>query len=272
MTRNPRPTRHLVGIVCAVLVAMAFTSCAVEPGSDADDSPSADRFDTIEEGKLTFAMSGQYRPFNYYDEDNELVGFDVDLGNEVAERIGLEAAPVTGPFNTLLAGLSAGRYDAIIGSMAPTEERQEQADFSTPYYSAGAQLFVSADSPIESKADLTQANVGVALGTTFEDYANDLEGVDKVTTYQSDIDALREVANGRLDAAIASKPLGLYQIQEAGLDLVPAGDELYPDEAAIPVAKGQDELREAINEALAGMKKDGTYLQISKKWFGRDIS
>lgn len=250
---------------------LALSGCAIGQGGGGN-ADAETGFDTVESGKLTVAMSGEYRPFNFYDEKNQLAGFDVDIANEISHRLGLEPNPVTGPFNTLLAGLVGGRYDAIIGSMAPTEERQKQADFSQPYYSAGAQLFVSKNSSVKSVSDLTSATVGVALGTTFEEYARGIDGVKNVTTYQSDIHALREVENGRLDAAITAKPLGLYQINEAGLNVVPVGDELYPDEAAIPVAKGNKELLDAIDKALTEMKQDGTYLEISKKWFGRDIS
>src|SRR5690606_37726607 len=98
---------------------MTLSGCAVG-GDSGSDSPGADRYDTVESGKLTFAMSGEYRPFNFYDEDNDLVGFDVEIGSEIADRLGLEPNPVTGPFNTLLAGLAGGRYDTIIGSMAAT--------------------------------------------------------------------------------------------------------------------------------------------------------
>jgi polar amino acid transport system substrate-binding protein len=263
-------TRRKLATLLVVLGMVSTAGCAVGQGGTSEGTES--EFETVEPGKLTFAMSGEYRPFNFYDEDNKLVGFDVDMGNEIAERLGLEPNPVTGPFNTLLAGLVGGRYDTIIGSMAATEEREQQADFTQPYYSAGAQLFVAKDSTVKSADDLKSATVGVALGTTFEDFANDLDGVEKVTTYQSDIHALREVENGRLTAAITSAPLGLYQIQEAGLDVMPAGDELYPDEAAIPVAKGNKELLDAIDKALDDIKKDGTYAEISEKWFGRDIS
>ncbi|MGH3358590.1 MAG: transporter substrate-binding domain-containing protein [Nocardioidaceae bacterium] len=258
-------------VAAAAAALLALSGCAVGAGGSSSDSPGADKYDTIESGKLTFAMSGEYRPFNYYDEDSNLVGFDVEIANEIADRMGLEPNPVTGPFNTLLAGLAGGRYDTVIGSMSVTPEREQQADFSQKYYSAGAQLFVEEGSSITSIEDLRDANVGVALGTTFEDYANDQSNVDKVTTYQADIQAMREVESGRLDAAIASKPMGLYQIKEAGLDVEPVGDVLFPDVAAIPVAKGNTELLDGINEALSEIKADGTYLEISKKWFGRDI-
>jgi polar amino acid transport system substrate-binding protein len=258
--------------VAAVVAVAAISGCAVGSGSGGGSDQGDQQLDTVQSGSLTFAMSGQYRPFNYYNKANKLVGFDVEIGDEVSRRLGLKPNPVTGPFNTLLAGLVGGRYDAIIGSMADTPEREKQADFSKPYYSSGAELFVAKDSKLSSVKDLHDATVGVALGTTFEEYARKLAGVKKVSTYQADIQALREVENGRLDAAITSKLMGLYEIKQAGIAVKPVGDELYPDAAAIPVAKGNDKLLKAINKALADMKADGTYQKISEKWFGQDIS
>jgi len=270
--RTPRFGRRLVASMAAALSVAVISGCAVGTSSGSDSDSSASDLKTVQSGTLTFAMSGQYRPFNYYNGDNELVALDPAVGKEVARRLNLKPKPVTGPFNTLLAGLVGGRYDAIIGSMADTPEREEQADFSKPYYSSGAELFVAKDSDLASVKDLHNASVGVALGTTFEEYARKLQGVKKVATYQSDIQALREVENGRLDAAITSKLMGLYEIKEAHLKVKPVGDELYPDAAAIPVAKGNDQLLKAINKALTDMKSDGTYTKISEKWFGQDIS
>ena len=269
--RTPRIGRRLVASMTAALTVAVISGCAVGTGSASSGTSSSD-LKTVQSGTLTFAMSGEYRPFNYYNGNNKLVGFDVEIGKEIARRLDLTPKPVTGPFNTLLAGLVGGRYDAIIGSMADTPEREKQADFSKPYYSSGAQLFVSTKSDIQSVKDLHNAGVGVALGTTFEEYARKLQGVKKVATYQSDIQALREVENGRLDAAITSKLMGLYEIKDANLKVKPVGDELYPDAAAIPVAKGNDQLLKAINKALTDMKSDGTYTKISQKWFGEDIS
>jgi polar amino acid transport system substrate-binding protein len=226
--------------------------------------------DLVEDGQLTFAMSGQYRPFNYYDESGDLVGFDVDMGNEIAERLGLEPNPVTGDFDALIAGLTSGRYDAIIGSMTATPEREEQVDFTEVYYVSGAQLFVDEGSEISSLDDLQDGTVGVTRGTTFEDYARD-EGVGDVTTYPSDNQALTELESGRVDAVITNRLLGLFQIEEAGLDVVAVGDVLFDDTASIAVRKDTPELREAIDEALREAREDGAYARISEEWFGVDI-
>ncbi|WP_104129481.1 transporter substrate-binding domain-containing protein [Cryobacterium sp. N21] len=269
--RTPRAMPGRIAAAALIAVSLlGITACSAEV--ETDPSASASTVTTVESGKLTCAMSGEYRPFNFYDETNTLVGFDVDICSAVAEELGLEAAPTTGAFNTLIAGLTSSRYDAIIGSMAVTDERKTQVDFSDSYYSTGAELFVGKDSSIQDVTDLQSATVGVALGTTFEEYAHTLEGVSDVTTYQADIDALRDLAAGRVDAVITQGFMGRYLAKNADLEVVAVGDVLYPDIAAIPVNKDTPELLAAINEALATMHEDGTYAAISIDWFGEDIS
>ena len=105
-------------------------------------------------GKIRFAMSGGYPPFNYFTEKDELTGFDVDIGKEVAKRLGVEYEPVTTEWSGILEGLRSGRYDGIFGSMAVTEKRLEVVDFTNPYYYSGAQLIVRNDSKINGPEDL----------------------------------------------------------------------------------------------------------------------
>lgn len=157
--KNSLPIRAMPRrMAAAALVAVSLlgiTACAASPTTDSSAPASA--LTTVEAGKFTCAMSGEYRPFNFYDDTNTLVGFDVDICSAVADELGLEAAPTTGAFNTLIAGLTSSRYDAIVGSMAVTDERKTQVDFSDPYYSTGAELFVAKDSSITDATDLQGA-------------------------------------------------------------------------------------------------------------------
>ncbi len=121
-----------------------------------DEQPATD--DSLERvkkaGKISFAMSGGYRPFNYFTDEDELTGFDVEIGKEVAKRLGVSYEPITTDWSGILEGLRSGRYDGIFGSMAITEERAEVVDFTDPYYYSGAQLIVRSDSEINSPEDL----------------------------------------------------------------------------------------------------------------------
>ena len=105
-------------------------------------------------GEIKFAMSGGYPPFNYFTEDDELTGFDVEIGKAVAEKLGVKYIPVTTEWNGILEGLRSDRYDGIFGSMGVTEKRLEVVDFTDPYYYSGAQLIVRKDSKIEGYEEL----------------------------------------------------------------------------------------------------------------------
>lgn len=274
--RATRPT--LVAAVAAS--ALLVTACGDDGGSTgSDDSGSdgstaaAEDLNLIDDGTLVVAMSGEFQPFSYFD-GNDLTGFDHDIGAAIAEEMGLELQTQTGAFDTLIAGLGANRYDVLIASMTPTEERAEQVDFTDGYYTGGAQPFVAEGVDCTDITALDSPSIGVAAGTTYLDWLNENGGdwVGEVRTFTSDITALQDVGSGRLDAAMTDRNVGLYQIQEAGLNLAPCGDPLFTEEPAFAVDKGNTALVDALNTALATIKEDGTYQEISNQYFGQDIS
>lgn len=223
----------------------------------------------IEHGKLSFAMSGLYPPLNFK-KDGELTGFDVEVGKEIADRIGLEANPVTNPWETIIQGLKANKYDAIIGSMSITEERDEQIDFTNPYYLSGAQIFVQVgNEEIKSAEDLTGKVIGVIQSSTWKDMAEEYS--DQIKAYPSDVNALQDLQLGRVDAVITDRIVGLSAKNDKGLEIQPVGELLNKDRVAVAVQEGNTALAEAINEAIASMLEDGTYEEISMKWFNENI-
>lgn len=249
---------------------------STDPGQSGDSGQSEEPAQAegflLEDGVFTFAMSGEYHPFNYRDEaTGELVGFDVEIGIAIAEYHGWEPNPVATPWSGILTGLRSGHFDAIIGSMGINPERAEQVDFSHPYYLSGAQLFVKQGSSIQSIDDLSADTVvGVALGTSYEPVAR--EYTDSVSTYESDVTALRDLAtSNNLDAVITDRLVGLIAIDETGFEIEMAGGLIFEEQIAIPVQKGNQELLALINEALEAIRADGTYLEISNRYFGADI-
>ena len=166
---------------------------------------------TSEEAPLRIAMSGLYPPFNFFDEQNRLVGFDVEISREIARRLGREPELVTTAWDGILAGLIAGKYDLIIGSMAITPERKETVAFSDPYYVSGAQLVVPSGSPIRGPEDLKGRVVGVTLGETYEEHVRRIPGVKRVATYKGGVpNLLMELENERIDALVSDRLVGLY--------------------------------------------------------------
>ena len=255
----------LLGLVLLLAAALVIACGGGEGTTEEENGEAA-------EETISFAMSGGYPPFNYFDENNNLVGFDVDVGKEVAARLGRTYEPVTTAWDGIIEGLRAGHYDGILGSMAITEERSEVVDFSIPYYYSGAQLIVTKDSGIESPDDLEDAVIGVATGTTFEEDARSMEGVTEVKLYEDDNQTLAELDAGRIDGVITDRVVGLNAFKEAGYDFTLAGSVLRSEEMAVAFRQEDDELREQVNEALQAMHDDGTMTQISEKWFGEDIT
>jgi len=251
--------KFLVLMLSITLLLTMVTGC----GSDQTSKP-------VEDGEVfTYAMSGTYKPFNYK-ENGDLVGFDVEIAEAIAEKMGYKGTPKITPWETILEGLKIGKYDAIIGSMAITEERAKQVDFSIPYYRSGAQIFVMNDnSEINSVDDLKGKKIGVVKSSTFGDVARDYS--EEVKEYASDVLALQDLPTGRIDAVITDQIVGLVAKQENGLEIKEVGEPLWVDEMAIPVEKGNKELLDKINNALEEIIEDGTYEKISEKWFGKSI-
>lgn len=223
----------------------------------------------VNEGKFTFAASGVYKPFSF-EEDGKLTGFDIEIGNALAEKMGLEANPVTNPFETILQGLVGNKFDAIIGSMAYTKERAEQADFTEPYYYSGGMIFVAKDNDeITSPEDLDGKKIGVVAQSTYEEPAKELS--DDIQYYSSDVVALKDLTvQGRLDAVITADIVGFEAIDN-GFEVKEVDKPMWVEQPSIAVNKENPELTKALDQALQEMIDDGTYEKISDKWFGRNL-
>lgn len=221
---------------------------------------------------FTVALTGKYPPFSFTSPEGELSGFDVDVSREIARHLDRDLEIITTEWDGILPGLLAGRYDAIIGSMAITEERAKSVDFSDPYYISGAQLFIP-DSRRDRSVDIAALEtVGVVLGTTYEQHLRaSIPDVD-VRTYKGDVELFQELQSGRIDGFVTDRLVGMHQIRQAGMPFVPAGRLLYEERIGIPVKKDRPELLTAINAALAAMQADGTMDTIHEKWFGKSAT
>ena len=241
-------------------------------------SAQARDFNEIKEsGVLKVSNSGAYPPFSFVDKAGNLKGFDVDVANAIAERMGLKAEVTTTPWNGIIAALVAGKYDACICSMSDTEERRKAVDFTTDYYWAGSALYTKEDSGINSASDMNGKVMGSTLGETANTWAvnmvKDGKGSWSNQTFQGLPDLLLALDAGRVDSiavddvpvAVAMKEKG-YKFRRIATE----GLERYP--AAITIQRNQLELKAAIQKALDEIKADGTYTSLMDKWIGFDIS
>jgi ABC-type amino acid transport substrate-binding protein len=220
--------------------------------------------------KITVASNIAYPPFEF-NEGGEPTGFDIDLMNEIADRAGYQVDYQNVRFDGIIQGLASGQYDVAISAMTITPEREEQVDFSEPYFNADQSLLVREGSGIQSTDDLGEATVGVESGTTgaLEAQALEEEGnVGSVRTFNTVTDAFNALENGQVDAVINDFPVSQDRVQESkGLEIVqniPTGEQYgiaFPEDS---------ELRQPMNEALAEIKEDGTYAEIYEKWFDQE--
>ena len=236
------------------------------------NSGSGNTLDKIkEEGKMTFAMTGQYPPFNFINANGDLDGFDIDIANAIAQEMGVEAEPVTTAWDGIIGGLESKRFDMIIGSMAVTPERLEKVAFSDPYYYDGAQFFVPVDSTIGSIEEVDGGTVGVVTGTTFHDALSEMDNVGEIMQFESDVDNFMALGQGRMEGLVTGKFVGLQAPEKYDVQIQPAGSMLYSEKIAIAIRQEDEELLDKVNEALATIVDNGTYDEISNKWFGLNI-
>ncbi|MCG3087593.1 transporter substrate-binding domain-containing protein [Sporosarcina cyprini] len=256
-------------VVILAAVMLVLTACGTKKEDKGSATTTEEGYELVHKGKLTYAASGLYKPFNF-EENGELTGFDVEIGKAIAEKMGLEPNPVTNPFETILQGLVAKKYDAIIGSMAYTKKRAEQAAFTEPYYYSGGMIWVSADNTdITSPEDLKGKKIGVVAQSTYEEPAKTLS--DDIQYYSSDVVALKDLTvKDRLDAVITSDIVG-FEAKDNGFAIKEVGNPLWVEQPSIAVRKDNDKLRDEIDKALKEIIDDGTYEEISQKWFKRNL-
>ena len=232
----------------------------------------AQKFRTFPEvkqsGKILIGTEGAFPPFNFFDDQNNLKGFDIDIGNAVAKQLGLEPEWKAHAWDTMLIALNQGRFDFVIASHTITEERAKAVDFSKPYYCTG-NVIVSKPGGPQMPADLKGKVIGAQLGTTFEEYAKQFDARE-IKTYQTNPDAVQDLMMGRIDAWITDQFTALEAVQSRDLDLQ-ISSLLNTEQIGMAVAKGNKLLLAALNQALDEILANGVYEQISKKWFGKDI-
>ena len=235
----------------------------------------ADLLDTVKaRGTLKVAMEGNYPPFNFKDpKSGELTGFEVDVAKLLAAKLGVKPEFTTTEWSGILAGLGAGKYDVILNQVGITEARQKAFDFSQPYTLSTAQLIVRKDEKrsFPTLESLKGYKLGLGQGTNFEQKAKAVAGID-VKTYPGSPEYLADLASGRIDAALNDRLLVGYLLKSSNLPLKAGATFGDIDKIGIPFQKGNPKFEAALNKALDEILKDGSFKQVSFKWFGFDVS
>ena len=258
--------RRLGAIAAACTLALAATSCA----ADVDTTELEGGEKLIKDGTLTVCTHLPYKPFQFT-QDGETVGFDVDLMDLVADKLGVEQEIFDTPFEGIQSGesLNTGKCDAAAAGMTITDERARVIDFSEPYFDATQALLVKKDSGITSLDDLSGKSLGVQEGTTGEQYANDNAPDDVEVRSFEDLALLTAaVKTGQIDAGINDNGV-LFDYVNANPDTEVSAEFDTGEQYGVAVKKdGNDALLKTINQVIEDAKSDGTYDEIYKKWFG----
>lgn len=261
-------------LLCAALLcSLLLAACG--KGSSADDQLTGDLLSRIQQkGEIIVAMEGTWAPWTYHDENDNLVGYDVEVATLIAEKLGVEPEFIEGEWDGLLAGLDAGRYDIMVNGVGITPDRQEKYDFTTPYAYNRTAVIVRGDyDEISSMEDLNGKKTANTISST---YAEQAEAYGATVTGVDDLNQTIELLlAGRIDATLnAEVVFADYQKAhpEANIKIAAYSDDV--EQVAIPVRKSADTatLLAAINQALAELDADGTLTELSVKYFGTDIS
>ncbi|MFW9616408.1 ABC transporter substrate-binding protein [Aquabacterium sp.] len=225
--------------------------------------------DIKKDGKIVIATEGQFMPFNYF-QGSKLTGFEVELAELVAKKMGVTIEWKALGFDALLAGLRQDRWDLVIASHGINEERSKAVTFTNPHYCSGGQV-VSLTPAIHSGADLAGKVVSVQTGTSYLESVRKLPGIKEVKNFPKDTDARAALLNQRVDAWVTDRFVAKQAISLAPNAGMKAGDMVFVERVAAAVAKGNQSLAAAYNTALAEVMADGSYAALSKKYFNEDV-
>jgi polar amino acid transport system substrate-binding protein len=220
-------------------------------------------------GTLQVATEGAFPPFNFF-KDNQLTGFEIDIAEAMAKKMGLKVNWTTLGFDVQIPALAQDRFDLAIASFAITEERAKAVDFTDPHYCSGGQIVSKTGGP-KSAAELKGKTVAVQIGTTFADAVKKVSDIKEAKTFPKDTDAQQNLLSDRVDAWVTDRFQAKELVQKSPALNLQLGDLLYSEKVAIIVKKDNKTLREALNKALAEIMADGSYKTISEKYFGEDI-
>ena len=268
--------------VMAAAGVLTLSGCSNSSGSTAASGTAAsvapaagDQLSNIQSsGKLIVALEGAWQPWSYHDESDTLVGYDVEVSRAIAEKLGVEPEYVESDWDSLFAGLDAGRFDMVCNGVEVTDERALTYDFTTPYgYIHTALAVRKGNDEIKTFEDLKGKTTANSLASTYmelaESYGATVQGIDTLE------ETIQLLTAGRIDATL-NADVSFYDYlnvhPDADFKIVAQTEDA--SHVAIPLRKGDNSatLLEAVNNAIDELRADGTLKDLSEKYFGQDIS
>lgn len=227
--------------------------------------------DIKEKGVLTVGTEGVYPPFSFHNDEGKLTGYDVEVIREVAKRMGVEVKFEETQWDAMFAGLNAGRFDVIANQVGINKDRLANYDFSIPYTYSSAVVVVPKDNTdITSFEDLKGKKSAQTLTSNYGEIAKEYGA--ELVSVEGLFQAAEVIKQGHADVTVNDKLAVLDYLKQKGDDLKIVAESDEKSEMAFTFNKGNEELVNAVNEALESMIEDGTLSKIAIEWFGEDVS
>ncbi len=223
----------------------------------------------VRAGEIVVGTNAEFMPFEFTDDNNNIIGYDIDVIMAVAKAAGISATMHNQAFDTLIEGLQTGRLDAVISGMTITDARKEKIDFSEPYYNAAQVIVVQNKTKgITKIEDIKGKLVGVQLGTTGDIMSEEVMGENNpdLKKFRKYNEVFTELSLGRIDAVVVDLPVAeAYVKKMPGIYI--SSDKMSEEQYGIAVKKGNKALLDKINEGLKKIRESGEYDAITAKWF-----
>ncbi len=226
----------------------------------------------LDSGKLVLGLDATFKPMGYTDENDNIIGFDIDLAEEVCKRMGVELVKQPIDWDTKEKDLEVGKIDCIWNGMSVSPSRAEVMNLSEPYMKNDMIFVVAGDSAVQAQTELEGKNVAVQSGSTAQEILSNSGITVNETALATNVDCLQQLELGLVDAVFMDSVVANFEITETGKNFRILPDGLEPEEYAIGFRKNDQALRDEVQKILSEMKADGTMGEISTKWFGSDIT
>ncbi len=269
-----RSSRRASIVVSSLLVLSALSACS-------DSESDLSTLEKVQkQGFATYGLEAQYEPFGFRDESNNIVGYDIDLGNAIGKELGIEMRPVDTGWATVIQTMYDGGFDFILGGMTATAERAERVDFGVTYAEQASAFLVRADDTLKDQSELGGRIVSAGEGTPsvqmLEDNAKQygIKYDGEIQQFGDDATAYEALAAKRVDAYATSyvSLVPLMNRRPGEFKAVPFRPDGWPDFYACMAFRQEDDtLRNAIDEVILKFKKDGTLAKLQVKWFGIEM-
>ena len=264
-------------MMVAMLAVFAGCSSSSDTNSGTADSGTAQDNslqNVLDKGTLVLGLDDSFPPMGFRDENNNIVGFDIDVATEVANRMGVELKLQPIEWSTKEMELNTGSVDCLWNGLSIDDERKQAMDLSEPYMTNRMVLVVLNDSEYTDQASLAGKTIGVQNGSTAEKILEESDfskTIGNTIGFKDNVTAFMELETKGIDAIFMDEVVANYAITSHNKDFKVLEDGLTEEEYAVGFKKGNTALKNEVQKYIDEMKADGTMTQISEKWFGKDV-